>query len=260
MSDAVFYRRDGDTYYPTDWTRGPWDANAQHAGPPSALLGHAIDELEGGDEFMVARFTVELIRSVSLAPISIEARLARPGKRVQLAEAVLRQSGEEVALARAWRIHRDDIGAVATAAESPPFRGPEESPESAMFDPWEGPSYFTAVEWRDAVGGSQAIGPASVWMRTKVALLEAQQPSPLTRVLVAADSGNGISREMSFDTHVFINTELTVHLFAEPAGEWVCLDARTRIGREGSGVATSALYDHTQRIGSGNQALLIRRR
>lgn len=258
--DVTFYNRDGEMYLPTDWTRGPWDANAQHAGPPSALLGRAVEQLDGGDDFAVARFTVELTRSVTLEPMTIEARLLRPGKRVQLAEAILRQSGEEVALARAWRIRRDDTSADVTAGEPPPFPGPEQATPSNAPDPWGGRSYFTAVEWRDAAGTAESLGPAALWMRMKVALIDGESPSPLTRVLVAADSGNGISRELRFETHVFINTELSVHLFAQAAGEWIGVDARTRIGPGGAGVASTALYDRAQRIGSGNQALLIRRR
>ena len=260
MTDDAFYIREGDAYRPSDWTRGPWDANAQHAGPPSALLGRAIEQLDGGEEFAVARFTVEVVRSITLAPLSIEARLVRPGKRVQLAQAVLRQSGEEVALARAWRIHRDDTGAEASTLEPPPFRGPDESDEMPPIDPWRGPSYFTAVRWRDAVGRSFDHGPSCTWMRMAVPLVLGEAPSPLTRVLVAADSGNGISRELDFETHMFINTELTVHLFREAAGEWICLDARTHIGPHGAGMASSVLYDTAGSIGTGNQTLLVRRR
>lgn len=260
MSGECFYRRDGDVYLPTDWTRGPWDANAQHAGPPSALLGRAIERLEDGEAFVVARVTVEVIRSISLAPMTVEARLSRPGRRVQLAEAVARQEGTEVALARAWRIRRDPAVGQATPREAPPFPGPAQAPAAQGFDPWQGPSYFTAVEWRNAAGESQAVGPAAVWMRMNVSLVDDEPPSPLSRVLVAADSGNGISRELTFDTHVFINTELSVHLFREAAGDWICLDARTRIGPDGVGHAASVLYDAEGRIGVGNQALLISRR
>ncbi len=42
-----------------------------------------------------------------------------------------------------------------------------------------------------------------------------------------------------------------------PEGEWVCLDAITRIGPDGAGVAQSVLWDRRGRIGGGNQALLI---
>ena len=50
----------------------------------------------------VARLTVELIRPVSIAaPISLEARLIRPGRKVQIVEVIGRQDGIEVATARA---------------------------------------------------------------------------------------------------------------------------------------------------------------
>lgn len=260
MIDA-FYIPSGDGFESTLWTRGPWDARFQHAGPPAALLGRAIEQLDGGERFAVARITVELLRSVPLSVLSVDARLVRPGRRVQLAEATLRDADGEIALARAWRIRRSPLATdEQTAAEPLRLRGPGESTPEDGFDPWHGPSYFSAVEWRSAAGAFATPGPAAVWMRMRVALVAGEQPSPLARVLVAADSGNGVSMELPLATHLFINTELSVHLFREPAGDWVCLDARTRIGSDGVGLASTALYDTVGRIGVGNQALLVGRR
>jgi hypothetical protein len=258
MSRA-FYVDDDGRFESTEWTRGPWDPRFQHAGPPAALLGRAIERLDGGEDYAVARFTVELLRSIPVGPLTVDSSIVRPGKRVQLAEAMLSDADGTIALARAWRIQREAT-AEATAAEPPPFPGPEHSSPGPVFDPWNGPSYFAAMEWRHAAGTFMTPGPATTWMRMHDQLVDGEQPSPLTRVLVAADSGNGISLELPLDTHVFINTELTVHLTCEPSGEWVCLDARTRIGSDGVGLATSVLYDSARRIGIGNQALLIRRR
>jgi Thioesterase-like superfamily len=258
--DIAFYIPDGERFVSTDWTRGPWDPLYQHAGPPSALLGRAIERLAGGEEFVVARFTVELLRGVPIHTLAVDARLARAGKRVQMAEATLRDEDGDIAVARAWRIRRGDTSAEQSAREPGGFAGPGELGAATDFDPWAGPSYFSAVEWRTAAGAFMKPGPATVWMRMNGALVDGEQPSPLTRVLVAADSGNGISMELSLQTHVFINTELSVHLFREPAGEWICLDARTRIGPDGAGVATSALFDATGRFGFANQALLVRAR
>jgi hypothetical protein len=60
---------------------------------------------------------------------------------------------------------------------------------------------------------------------------------------------------------VFINPDLTVHLFRLPVDEWVCLDAVTRIpagGGAGSvGLAESALFDRQGRIGRSLQSLLV---
>jgi hypothetical protein len=79
-------------------------------------------------------------------------------------------------------------------------------------------------------------------------------------VLAAADFGNGISSVLDWSEHVFINPDLTVHLEREPEGEWIALDARTRIAPDGTGVAESVLSDERGRVGRAVQALLVDRR
>ncbi len=60
----------------TELTRGPWDPGAQHAGPPSALLGREIERLPDAGEFQVGRVTFEILRPVPIAPVAVE----RPGR------------------------------------------------------------------------------------------------------------------------------------------------------------------------------------
>jgi hypothetical protein len=254
----AFYARDGESFRPTPWTRGPWDPNAQHAGPPAALVALAIEALEPDGQWQVARFTLEILRPIPLTPLRVEARIARPGRRVQLVEGSLVDERGEVAKASAWRIRRSEQPVAAAGDEPPPFDPPGEAPPAPTFDPpWEGESYFTAMEWRVARGTFFAPGPAAVWLRPRVALVEGEEVSPLARVLIVADSGNGISSVASPLEYLFINTELTVHLFRLPRGEWVCLDAVSRIDSSGIGLAESVLWDETGRLGRGNQALLV---
>jgi hypothetical protein len=94
-------------------------------------------------------------------------------------------------------------------------------------------------------------------MRMRVPLVEGEDPSPLSRVLVAADSGNGISSVLEWRDYVFINPELTVHLHRYPAGEWVCLSARTTIDADGIGLTRSRLYDQTSALGRAAQSLFV---
>jgi acyl-CoA thioesterase len=51
-----------------------------------------------------------------------------------------------------------------------------------------------------------------------------------------------------------------VHLHREPVGDWILVDARTTISAGGAGVATTTLSDRQGRVGTGAQALLIRKR
>jgi hypothetical protein len=184
-------------------------------------------------------------------------RDVRPGKKVRYVEGSLSDDDGEVARASAWLIRTED-GAAPTVGEEPvPHSTPEETPVFPTPQLWGGPSYFTAMEWRFAAGTFFEPGAAAAWMRMKVDLVEGEEPSQLARVLVAADSGNGISMELDLTKSLFINTELSVHLIRMPAGEWVCLDARTRIDSHGIGLAESVLWDERGRIGSGAQSLFV---
>ena len=93
--------------------------------------------------------------------------------------------------------------------------------------------YAHAIEWRWAHGDWMYQGPATVWTRMKIPLVEGEEPTPRQRVMVVADSGNGASNVLDWSRYLFINTELTVHFTRAPRGEWVCLDAETRIGEAG---------------------------
>ena len=94
MADAFYERGDGDgQYLATELTRGPWDPGSQHAGPPSALLGREIERVDEAGEFQVGRVVFEILRPVPIGAVSIESRVIRPGKKVQLVEASLSNDG-----------------------------------------------------------------------------------------------------------------------------------------------------------------------
>jgi hypothetical protein len=253
----AFYERDGDVFVPSELTRGPWDPGTQHAGPPAALLARAV-EAEG---LQIGRITVEILRPVPLAPLAVTRRVVRPGRNVELVEAVLAEAEgaqRELARALAWRL-RPQAG-VAAGDPGPPPRGPEAGRTVPFFPTGQAVGFHTAMDIRFVEGAFTEPGPAVVWMRMRVPLVAGEPTSPLARVLVAADAGNGVSATLDYRRFVFINTELTVHLLREPDGDWVRLDAVTHVGAPGVGLAESALSDARGRIGRAAQTLLVRPR
>jgi hypothetical protein len=237
-------------------TTGPWDERSQHGGPPSALLARAIEHVSPRDDAMVARVTVEILGAIPVADLLVEARLVRPGRSVELLEATMSHDGRAVARASAWRVRRTEAREVATRLPVPP---PVPEVATPIPDGWIR-GYLDALEWRWAAGSFTETGPATAWARMRHPLLEGEEPSPLQRVLVVADSGNGASRELNAWKWWFINPELTVHLYREPVGEWICLDAATSISEGGVGLATSVLSDADGPVGVGAQSLLVGRR
>jgi hypothetical protein len=116
------------------------------------------------------------------------------------------------------------------------------------------------MDYRFISGAFMEPGPATVWMRPRVPLLPGEDFTPLQRVLVAADSGNGVSSPLDWRAYLFINVDLSVHLHRMPRGEWVCLDAVTLPEREGVGLSDTALFDEAGAIGRAAQTLLVAER
>lgn len=255
MADSFYVPLGDGRWLATVHTTGPWDARAQHGGPPSALLGRAIQECKPREDMMIARFTCEILGSIPVGEISVTARLVRPGRSVELLEATASAGGREVARATAWRVLR-------TAADPVPSRLPAPQGPPGQYEPMPAPrswvdGYLSAVEWRPVRGGFTKPGPATVWGRLRYPLVADEEPTALERVLAIADSGNGASWELDIRRWHFINPEVTVHLHREPAGEWICLDAQTAISPGGVGLATSVLSDVTGPVGTGAQTLLV---
>ena len=259
MGDA-FYTREGDGYQATELTRGPWDPDAQHAGPPSALLAREIEGCEPRENQQVARITLEIMRAIPLARVQVQARVVRSGRSVELLEAeLLDDAGTELIRARAWRIRTERLELPDGPPQAPPPPGPDQGREG-QFPVTGSRGYWTAMEYRFVKGGFGEAGPALGWLRMRVPLVDGEEPSPLVRVMAAADSGNGVSAILDWNEWLFINTDLSVHLHRMPEGEWVCLDAVTIPEPHGVGMADTRLSDERGPIGRAVQSLLIGRR
>jgi Thioesterase-like superfamily len=257
----AFYEPDGDNFVATASTRGPWDRGAQHAGPPAALLGRAMEELPEAGDFQICRITFEIMRSIPIGPVEVAARIVRPGRRVQMLEGELRVDGEVLMMARAWRLRTAPVDLPAEAVTIPPGPPlPAEPGPPNFFPTGESEGYHTAMELRFVSGAFTEIGPATAWLRMQVPLVADEPPSPLQRVLVAADVGNGISAAVDFRRFVFVNVDLTVQLERLPEGEWVCVDAVTLPQLRGNATAESVLSDERGRFGRALQTLLVSER
>ncbi len=255
MTESFYVQVDEHEYESTQNTAGPWEATSQHGGPPAALIGRAIENLGNRTDVQVARITLEILRPVPVDRLQVTASIARPGKNVELVEASIAHEGRELVRATAWRIRTSHLSLPGPEA-SAPRPGPHECEPIDPFETgWTG--YLQAMEWRFVSGTFPAPGPAKAWIRMRIPLLPDEEPSPLTRVLVAADSGSGISATLDWSNWLFINTDLTVNLHRLPAADWIRLDAATTIQPHGVGLASSEIFDIEGPIGRGAQSLYV---
>jgi hypothetical protein len=259
VTDAFYLPiNDDGGYLATEHTTGPWDPGLQHGGPPSALLARAAEREPERWPATVVRMVVEILGPVPVGEVTVASHVARSGRSVELIEAELSAGGRVAARARAWRVRVAELDLPPEAlgtSEAPPFPAEDNEPPTG----WRS-GFLRAVHWRYAAGDWNVPGPATMWGRLRVQLVDGEQPSGLARLMTLADCGNGVSSALPLGKWIFINPDLTVHLSRYPAGEWLCLDATTTVDPHGFGLAVSTLYDAGGPVGHGAQSLFVEQR
>jgi hypothetical protein len=258
----------------TSWCAGSWSSTLQHGGPPAALLMRTIERLPSSIDgpVQIGRFTAEILGPIPVGEVVVSASITRPGRSVELVEAHLMAGGRAAMTARAWRMRIEPMelpvpgGVVPVHDELPGFpKGEVDLPAlpdraDVLQLPMWNVGYAAAVEWRFVSGGEEGGSPVTVWARPRVDLVAGEVATPLSRLLILADTGNGLSRVLDVDTWWFINTELTVHVHRQPSGDWFLLAARSTVEATGNGLTETELYDQHGRVGRAAQALLVGRR
>jgi hypothetical protein len=280
MTGEAFYQElEPGRFRATEHTAGPWSPDAQHMGPPAALLTRELERCGGSvrrsdsdkaadtdagvdtdasRRSSLVRLVFEVLGPVPLSELTVRAAVERSGRTVELLSAELIAGDRTAVRARAWRAAHTDTASVTAGAPAslPPPTGTE--PMAIPYGLRRG--YLNATEWRSVSGGMNGAGAATVWGRTLVDIVAGEKSTALQRLCAIADSGNGVSGRLDSRQWLYINTDLTLHLYRDPVGEWIGLDAETVVGPTGSGLATSVLHDHTGALGRAAQSLVIRPR
>lgn len=258
--DDAFFVPAGDGFVATPLTRGPWSRDHQHGGPPAALLGRAIErKVAEGPAFQVARLIVDYLRPIPIGHVEVTAEVERAGRSIRLIRAALSAGATSLAVASALLIRRAEVALDPVPEPPAPPKGPDSSEPLRLPFFKDLVGYPTAVDIRLAAGrfGSGAV---LAWLRMRVPLLPDEPPSPLQRVLVAADSGHGVGIALDIDRYSFVNPDLAVHLHRLPAGEWIGLDAVTRPEPTGIGLSHCRVLDLHGPIGMSLQSQVVERR
>jgi hypothetical protein len=255
MTEA-FFIPDGDAWIATSHTRGPWSPTHQHGGPPAALIAHVVEA--AAPEFAVTRLTVDFLRPVPIDRLRVRLDPLREGSKVQRWIGLLLHGETVVAHAVMTLIRRDAVSVkpVTDAATLPP---PEASRPFQFPFFREADGYHTAMETRLA-RGEFGSGRVAAWMRQRVPLVPDAPPSPLERVLVAADSGSGVSAAIDHRLQSAINADLTVAVSRPLEGEWVGLDSVSTYEPSGIGLADTRICDARGTVGRVLQGLVLEER
>ena len=259
MAAEALFVPDGDGFRPTDATLGPWGPTLLHGGAVSALCVLLLEEL-GGPELVSTRFSIDLVRPVTVSHLDVEGKVVRTGRRLQLVEATLLSGGKLAGRASLLRLRPEPVELPPGAPASPSLRPPPDAPEQ-FFDPpmliADRPVFAgTGIEMR--VPDPDRFGAGVAWFRLMLPVLPGRPGSAMARAAAAADFGNGVSGFRGPDMAVaFPNADLTVYLSRPVEGEWVRLEATSIWGDDGIGLTHSMLADLAGPVGVAQQSLVL---
>jgi hypothetical protein len=209
----------------------------------------------------LARISIDILGPIPLRQVDVEVSTVRPGRRVRLTEARMCVDGRVAVTARAWHIATGDR-ASAKVEEQTPTPPPLPPPPTAQhfypgLDDW---GYGRSIEWRFTRGSLDSLGPADVWARVRLPLVEGLALTGQDRALITADSANGLSLSLPLDQWLSIPPTMTATLLRSPVGAWVHLACRTHLTDDGVGLAHADLFDAEGLIGEVAQPLLVQKR
>ena len=256
-SAQPLFQRDGAGFQSAPIVRGPWDERMMHGGAPSALLARTIEAAEPGADLVVTRLTIDFLSGVPLGRVDVAASVVRPGRRFQVVEATLDAGG-------GTRASRGPCGCAGRTSRRPSPRRSTPRPRSRRpsgasrcrcSSSLRGP-HPDATEIRQ-VAGELGSGAVAAWIRLRGEVVAGEAPSQLARVAAAADFANGLSWILPWRDWLLVNTELTIHLAREPAGDRIAVDARTSSSAAGFGLSTATLHDLEGPFGVCAQSLFV---
>jgi len=256
MSDAYFERVDDATFRATTAVQGAWDTRHQHIAPALGLLAHVLERAmiaRHPHPLALGRISYDILGTLPVDIVEIFAHVIRPGRTIELAEAVLSHGDRPAVIARAWFLQTSDTDLIADA--------PLPSiPHRTELDPWQ-PSqvwpgeYVTTVDVRRR---ESEPGRAQFWMRPRIPLLLGETASPTARLLGLIDIANGITPRFPPTDLGFPNVDLTAHLIRPPVGDWIGCDTTVSFGPHGSGLTHTVLHDEEGPVGTSAQTLALR--
>jgi hypothetical protein len=260
MQNEPFFKRDGQFYVPQASGRGPWNPQSLHGRVIIGLLGHALEDAFGDEEFIPARLTVDMYKLPGFDPIEVRTSLIRQGGRIRMAEAEFISGGESMAKASCQFLRRTQ--APEGEVYSPPNWDVPKPDQIPAPDPGTGPM---GRMWatRPISGGFgqpwNSSDKRQMWMSEVRELVEGVPLTPFQRVAVAGDFVSPLAHAAP-DGLGYINSDVTLYLHRPMVGEWIGFEKWDHQATDGIAVGECRIYDVEGPIGFGACAAVGQRR
>ena len=257
VPDYFFERTGPATFAPTIHGEGAWSNEDYHFACLAGLITHVIEQYRlehDGGKLDLSRISFDILGRLPFKEATIEVAIKRPGRTIELVEAICSIGERPVIIARAWYLIPTDTADV-FGVEFEPLPAPGACPPRDMTSVWNG-GLIAQVEARQP--RAYRPGRAAAWITSPNHLVKDEEPIAIAEFVSRIDVANGIAVREDPTHFAFPNVDLTVHFFRQPVGEWTGLDTRVSWGPHGLGLTSSTLHDVEGPVGRAEQSLTVR--
>ncbi|HEY3685993.1 MAG TPA: acyl-CoA thioesterase domain-containing protein [Streptosporangiaceae bacterium] len=231
-----FFRVDGELLVPAEFATSPW-GRVLHGRLIGGLTARATEGVRAGDpELACGRLTIDMFRSARVAPVRVESRTVRAGRRIVVLEVTVEQEDGPIGQGRAVLLRRSE------QPDAPLLRTPRwDVPAPAELGPPRPPRpgrTWTAPWHTWGAGGS----PGGMWIRETHPLITGEELTPLVRLALAADLASPAANSSADGLH-FINADYTVYLGREPRGAYTGIQPSGHISEHGVAAGQCVVHD-----------------
>lgn len=251
-------REDGSviaSYEPLIAAQGAWNPQEQHMAPATGILCAELEAFQPRSDLRIGRVCLDIWGMIHLQPFSIETRLLRPGRTIELVEARMLKGEHCLISARAWRMQTCDSSAVA-GLEDPSITPHSQLSDWAEMQRWGG-GFINSMQFKTDPK-QRRNGKGVVWMTNPLAMVEGSATSDFVKLMGMVDTSNGIVPRANPEEWIFPNLDLNISLLRMPQGQWLGLDTRQQYGADGIGITSSVLHDEQGVFGHSQQTLTLR--
>lgn len=243
-------------YRSTIHAQGAWNDHEQHMAPATGVLAHELMNFQSREDMRMARLSLEIHGLIHAGDFEVKTRMIRPGRTIELVEAEMITQGRTSIVARAWRLATGDSSSVA-GIEDAPVPGPHDCQPYDASAQWPG-GYIRGLEMRAAA--DHRPGKGIVWVRNPFSMIDGVNSPDVVRLLGMVDTANGVAprSEPGPNSWMFPNVDLQIHMYHEPIGEWLGLQAQQSYGSDGIGLTSAVLHDLNGPFGRSEQILTVR--
>ena len=240
---AYFVDLGDNVFAPTAAAGGHWGPGLISGPAVAGIAARAVERDYGQAGFIVARFTIDLMKPARQVPTRTQTRLIREGRRVRYVECDVLQGDWIVARATAVQYLQ---------SEAPP--GQEWTPGDAFHRPAAAVGTTLLVGSDDAGWG--VLGAEHQNTSRKRAyyrgldVIAGEPVSPFVRAAIVAEATTNMVLNMGTEGIGYINGDLTVTLARLPRSEFIGVQGDSRFAAAGVATGTATLFDDHGPIGT----------